>query len=72
MVGEAILRRYAVNLAAQLPENVEDAAKVLTYCQEILRSFLTIRQPEVEQGDQPGRVVEMRATSSTASILRSK
>lgn len=68
MTGEAVLRRFAVNLAAQLPENAEDAAKVLAYCQEILITFLTIRQPE---GNQAERVVEMRAPSA-ASSLRSK
>lgn len=68
MIGEAILRRYAVNLAAQLPENVEDAAMVLKYCEEILRDFLTIRQPE---GDRAERVVEMRPPSAS-SILRSR
>lgn len=68
MIGEALLRRYAVNLAAQLPENTDDAAMVLAYCQEILRTFLTIRQPEGDQADD--RVVDIRSPS--ASSLRSR
>lgn len=35
-------RRFAVQLAAQLPENMADARKVLCYCAEIVDKFLDL------------------------------
>lgn len=34
------LRRYAIQIAAQLPENIDDARRVISLLQELTESFL--------------------------------
>ena len=47
--GPSWLRRHAIQIAAQLPENPKDALAVLGYVQEIVDKFLS------PQGEQSGR-----------------
>lgn len=42
---EAALRRLAVQLAGQLPENTEEAIRVLDLAKTLVRSFLAEPEP---------------------------
>jgi hypothetical protein len=47
---EAWQRRHAVQIAAQLPDNPEDAIRVLEYARELVRDFLSPQRSDEERG----------------------
>ena len=50
MASEAWLRRCALHIGAQLPENQQDARKVLSYARELVEGFMMPRHaPEGPQ-----------------------
>lgn len=51
MASEAWLKRQALNIVAQLPEEPEDALAVLAYAVELVSGFMKPRKvPEKRQG----------------------
>lgn len=64
MASEAWLRRFALHIGAQLPENPKDARKVLEYVTELMDGFITARSgPERDQG----AVFPLRRSSTAES-----
>ncbi len=46
---EAWRKRHALQIAAQLPENPEDAEAVLNYTRDLLTSFMNARSAQDDQ-----------------------
>ena len=44
-VDDAALKRLAIQLAGQLPENVDEALAVLEHCKTLVRTFLADPEP---------------------------
>jgi len=59
------LRRFALDLARQLPDDPEDARKVLLYCQMLLIDFIN---PGGQQKNYADRVVTFRGTGTASSL----
>lgn len=69
--NDALLRRFAVQLAAQLPEEPADAAKVLEYCQEILYGFLAVPAAVPAQGERVTLLREVGGSTAASSLRKS-
>jgi hypothetical protein len=61
MVSELWLRRQAMQIAAQLPENPEEALLILEYASEVVNLFL---RPHSEPGKPQGEVLPFRVVSA--------
>lgn len=60
MASEAWLKRHALQISAQLPENPEDALAVLRFSMEIVEGFL---RPSGAPQKAQGAVLPLRAAS---------
>lgn len=60
-------RRSALHLAAQLPDNPDDALKVLEYAQEIVRKFLSTDAIQSTR-----RLSLVKSAASTSSSRRAR
>jgi hypothetical protein len=58
MASEAWLKRQALSICAQLPENSDDALKVLAYSVEIVNKFMM-----------PGKVPHKAARKAQGALL---
>jgi len=58
------LRRQAVQIAAQLPENPDDAIQVLDLAKTLVNSFLRPQEPRERL---PGDIVPFPASASSSS-----
>ena len=47
-MSEVWIRRLAVQIAAQLPENPDDAGQVLRFAQEIVETYMRDRAPQAQ------------------------
>ncbi len=59
------LRRQAIQIAAQLPENADDALQVLDLAKSLVSGFL--KEPQVPLDRLRGEVVAFPASSSSSS-----
>lgn len=62
--NQAWRRRHAIQMAAQLPENHEDALAVLALLKELVDSFLAPEADEPRRLDQEGSLVAFPGSSS--------
>jgi hypothetical protein len=61
-------RRTALHIAAQLPEDRDDALKVLDYAREIVEKFLSADQ-SVRLASVDGVASDNRSNASTLNVL---
>jgi hypothetical protein len=66
MTSEAWQRRHAIQIAAALPENVEDALIVLDLARELVKGFLAgeAQRPALVLERERGAVVSLSSASS--------
>ena len=71
---EIALKRQALNIASQLPDNPAEAAQVLQYALELVGEFWpngkAIKPKAVETGQKDGRIVDFRAMVKSPAINR--
>lgn len=70
---EPWLRRHAVQIAAQLPEDRDEALAVLQYCRDLVVTFLTPATGSYPQDDSAdhARVIRLRASGTSPSLRAS-